>query len=335
MTRAIDAHAHLFPPSARDAARRGADWFGVRLELGDDGKPIIISGTERRVIQAVGHMADAGSRIAQMDASGVDVQILSLLPMVFGYALPSGVLADMASAVNDEIAAHIEEWPGRFLGFAFLPVTDTDAAVAELERAMALPGFVGAEVGTNVRGASWDDDRLFPILEAAERLEALVFIHPADVRARDLLFPKYYLRNAIGNPLETTTAAASLMFGGVLDRLPRLRLLLAHGGGYLSFGAGRLNRLRAVDASGPGRTTDMPEDYVRRFLVDALVHDERALRFLVDVMGSENVVLGTDFPADMGTEDGIAEVTANAMLSETEKALIIGGNLERELANHL
>jgi aminocarboxymuconate-semialdehyde decarboxylase len=331
----VDVHTHLMPPSAREAARRGGDWYGSTFETSPKGEPVLVTGTKRRTIAALGHLLEAHERVAAMDQLGVDVQVLSLLPLIIGYDLPAGDAIAMARAVNDEIGGYIESFPTRFLGLAALPATDTDAAVAEMERAMALPGFVGIEIGSNVAGTQWDDPRLFPILEAAERLDAFVFLHPNDVRARGTYFPRYYTSNGIGNPLETTTAAAALIFGGVLDRLPDLRVCLAHGGGYIAFAAGRLDHVRKARPEVAGSSALPPSDYLRRLRVDALTHSAQAVRYLVDVLGAERVLLGSDYPADMAPADPAGEVERNPVLTAEEKAAILDGNARREFGKAL
>jgi aminocarboxymuconate-semialdehyde decarboxylase len=325
----IDIHAHLLPPSAMDALKGDGRWYGSTIQLGARGNPVLVTNGRTRALGADSHIIDEPGRVRRMDELRVDTQVLSLVPLLFGYDLPVADAVALTRDTNDEIEGYIRDHPGRFLGFASLPLQDTDAAVAELQRAMALPGFVGVELGTNVDGKAWDDPSLFPILQAIEQANALVFFHPCDVRASSVL-DKYYARNLIGNPLETTMLVASLVFGNVLDRLPGLRLCLAHGGGYATFAIGRFdhgNRVRP-EAKDMAR---IPSDYLERFYVDALVHNAQAARFLVDVMGIDRVVMGSDFPADMGPVDPVGEIERNPYLSADEKAAILGGNLVREL----
>jgi aminocarboxymuconate-semialdehyde decarboxylase len=325
----IDIHAHLLPPSAMNALKVDGRWYGSTIELGERGNPVLVTNGRKRALGADSHIIDLDGRVSEMDRLRVDTQVLSLVPLLFGYDLPGGDAVALARDTNDEIAGYVRDRPGRFLGLASLPLQDTDAAIAELERAMGLPGFVGVQLGTNVNGLAWDDPSLFPVLEAAERANAFVFFHPNDPRARNVL-EKYYTRNLIGNPLETTMHVAALIFGGVLDRLPDLRMALAHGGGYATFAIGRYdhgNRVRpeAKDVA------NVPSDYLRRFYVDALVHSAKAARYLVDVMGEDRVVMGSDFPADMGPADPVGEIERNPYLSDAEKASILGANLVREL----
>ncbi|MEY3020670.1 MAG: hypothetical protein RLZZ272_1654 [Actinomycetota bacterium] len=327
----IDIHAHLMPPSAREAAASGGTWFGSTFEFGDTGNPVLVTQGRRRPLGRPEHMQDMAARVAAMDAIGVDIQVLSLVPPLFGYDLDRADVIALARQVNDEIAGYIEAHPTRFRGMATVAATDTDAAIAELERCMALPGFVGVELGTHVQGADWDDDRLLPILEAAERLGAIVFLHPNDPRGGAMM-PRFFLRNLVGNPLETTVAVSNLILSGAIDRLPELRIFLAHGGGYVGMAAGRLDHGRKVRAENQNGCTHLPSEYLRRFYPDALVFAPGAVRFLVDTYGSDRVVMGSDYPADMGPEDPVTELTSNTLLSEEERAAILGGNLMRELS---
>lgn len=326
----IDLHTHLFPPSARAAALRGGPWHGSIVELSASGSPVLTTNGHRREISASAHMESGDIRVERMDELGIDVQVLSLLPPLLGYDLGSVDAVGRARAVNDDLAEWMEMWPGRFLALGCVPASVPDVAISEIESLATRPGFVGIEVGSHVGERAWDDPHLFPVLQAAEQLDLLVFLHPNDVAGQGVL-GRYYLHNGIGNPLETTSAAAALIFGGVLDRLPKLRVGLAHGGGYLPFGAGRLDHLRRVRAEAVDTSQRPPSDYLKRFLVDALVHDDRAVRFLVDVFGADRVVLGSDHPANMGPIDPAGAIKRNSYLADHEREAILGTNLVREL----
>ena len=189
-----------------------------------------------------------------MDEMGVDVQVISLNPIFFRHYLDADNAVAASVSVNDEIAGFIEQWPTRFAGYGALPMQDPDAAITELERVMKIPGMVGACVGTHVGGANWDEPHLFPVLEAAQELGALMFFHPADRRLEQHL-PRYHLHNSIANPTETTIAIGSLIHGGVLDRLPDLKMLFAHGGGYACWAAARFDHGVKVRREAQGSPT--------------------------------------------------------------------------------
>jgi aminocarboxymuconate-semialdehyde decarboxylase len=270
-------------------------------------------------------------RIQAMDDMRVDVHVLSLSPLMHWYALDSPIGIEMAHEVNDDLAEMIATHPDRFVGLAFLPLQDPESAVSELERCIRDLGFVGVMVGTNVNGLDWDSDDLFPVLETARDLGALVFVHPAQRRA-DPFLPRYHLRNLIGNPFETAITIASLIFGGVLDRLPDLDLCFAHGGGFATMGVDRLDQGRQVRTEAQD-TSALPSDYLRRLYYDTLVFSHRGLSNLIGVVGVDRIVLGSDYPADMGEPRPVDFVETHPDLTDEERRLILGGTMERLLGS--
>lgn len=325
----IDVHAHAVP-SSLSAAHTVGHWHGLPVARTEEHLLRVspAGGSDR--VSPWSHAAEnVAHRLADMDATGVDLQILSLLPSLWWF--DDGVL-DVVSAArqsNDDFIAVAQEHPQRFRVFAHLPLHDPRAAVAELERTMASEVVVGAVLPTHVNGRNWDDPALFSILEAADRIGALVFFHPAAVRIKKDV-PSYHLSNLIGNPTETTIAIASLIFGGVLERLPSVRMVFAHGGGYACMAIGRFDHGRRVRKENAG-LAQLPSAYLPRLYFDSIVHSDAALRFLVDTVGADRVVLGSDYPADMGPEDPVAVVRDNALLTEQEMRAILGGNLAQLL----
>ncbi|WP_203701968.1 amidohydrolase family protein [Asanoa iriomotensis] len=326
----IDVHCHFLPESGRRAHERGEDWHGTVFSRDENGILVSETGPRRMKFGSPLHFEPMEQRVARMDARGVDIEMLSMLPPLFRYEVPAADNAAAARDVNDELSALTKRFPGRFLGLGTLPLQDVDASVTELERLMALPGMAGVAIGTNVNGVNLDADELAPFFTAAQDLDAFVFIHPMDQRGREAL-GSYYLRNAIGNPFETTVAAASLMMSGRLAQVPRLHICLAHGGGYTAAALGRFAhtwQVRNEVESTPDRS---PALLYRRFFYDSLTHDERTLRHLVDFVGVDRVVLGTDFPADMGMTNAALEIRASDAFTDDEKAAILGGNLATAL----
>lgn len=322
----IDVHAHFLPESGRRAHESGTDWHGTMFSRNDAGILVSETAGKQFVFGSPQHFESMAQRVSRMDARGVDTEMLSLLPPLFRYEVPAADNVAAAKDVNDELSGLAARFPGRFLGLGTVPLQDVDASVSELERAMGLPGIAGVAIGTHINGVNLDDDRLLPFLVAAERLGAFVFIHPMDQRGQGPL-GRYYLRNAIGNPLETTIAAASLMMSGRLAALPRLHVCLAHGGGYVAAGLGRLEHTYQVRKEVEKHPAHSPLALYRRFFYDSLTHDERTLRHLVDFVGVDRVVLGTDFPADMGMTDAAIDIGQSAAFTDAEKAAILGGNL--------
>ncbi|MBB5790122.1 amidohydrolase family protein [Jiangella mangrovi] len=326
----IDVHAHLFPQSAVSAAEHGQDWFGVPMSLNEQGRPVASLNGKSVAFGSPVHLEPPERRVERMTAMGVARQLVSVLPPLYQYGRDGAQRSAALRSVNDEITAMTAAFPDRFGGLAALPLPDVDLALAELKRTHDL-GFAGIAVGTHVNGVNWDAEALFPVLEAAEALRSLVLIHPVFPRCGDAV-RGHYLHNLIGNPYETAVAVASLVLGGVLDRLPDLRIVLAHGGGYTAFGIGRIDHGRRVRAE-ITQPAGVPSDYLKALYFDTLTHSEPALRYLVDEVGASQVVLGTDYPSDMGDDDPVRRLESYAWLSGEDRALIVSGNAQRLLGD--
>jgi aminocarboxymuconate-semialdehyde decarboxylase len=324
----IDIHSHSVP-SAIAIGQGEISWHGAVVQAEADGRLRFDVGGNRGRLAWKNFRQTPEERIAVLDQLGVDRQFLSMSPVLWFYqAEPADALAG-AREYNDEIAAICRRYPDRFGGLAWLPLQDAGASVEELERCMAA-GLSGVSVASHVNGENWDSARLFPVMQAAERNGAIVFIHPAQVRVRELI-PKFHMRNIFGNPWEVTVAAGSLVFGGVLDRLPDLKVVLAHGGGYVSFAMGRMDHAHEVRPEAQEFISQAPSDYVRHFFYDTITHSEDALAYLIDRVGVKQVVMGTDYPADMATSRPVEAINAVAQLNEEEKRLILGENVLRLL----
>ena len=267
------------------------------------------------------------SRLAELDAMRLDAQVLSIAPRFQRYGADPVASVALARDMNDDLVAWISAAPKRLRGLIHLPLQDPSAAVAELERMAGRPGIIGAAVGTNVKGAGWDSPELFPVLEAAEQLGLFIFFHPAN-RPKDDRMRRYHLKNLVGNPLETTLAIAALIFSGVLDRLPTIKLCFAHAGGFAVLGVGRFDYGYQVRDDTRETAAALPSDYLKRLYFDSITFSERGLRHVVDVVGASQVLLGSDHPADMGTTDPVGFIESCASLNEQEKRAILGGNLE-------
>jgi aminocarboxymuconate-semialdehyde decarboxylase len=327
----IDVHAHSVTPSIVRAAKAGETLHGVGFGETTDGKLTSRCGSGRSTLPWPDYAHSIEDRLERMDEAGVDAQVLSLSPALFWYQSDAADAVRFARVVNDELAEVVRSNPSRFAAFAYLPLQDPHAAADELARCVRELGHVGAIVGTNVNGADWDHAGLRPVLQAAEELQALVFMHPTRIRGSDFL-GRFHLRNLIGNPLDTTVAFSSMVFGGVFDRYPDLRVCLAHGGGYSCLGVSRLDhgyrvRPEARDAATP------PSAYLRRIYVDSLVHSDETLRLVVDRVDSDRVFLGTDYPADMGQPNPAQWIDGCASLTSAEKQAILGDNFLRLFPN--
>jgi aminocarboxymuconate-semialdehyde decarboxylase len=227
--------------------------------------------------------------------------------------------------MNDAFAEEMARRPGRFVALAHLPMQAPDEAARELERCVRELGFRGAEICSHVNGTNLDDPALAPVYRKAHDLDAPVFIHPQQVLGADRL-GRYHLANLIGNPTDTAVAAASLIFGGVLQAFPRLTVYLAHGGGSCPLLRGRWEHGWRVRPEARQHIQRPPSEYFRRFLFDSLTHSVPALEFLVAAVGPERVMLGSDYPADMADPDPVKTIAALPRLTDRERALIYGDN---------
>jgi aminocarboxymuconate-semialdehyde decarboxylase len=291
----IDVHAHLIPRDVveRAAAGDGLDGLGATRENGT----LTIRHRQGYAYPFADEFHDAGARLARMDAMGIDAAVVSISPTFYFYWIAAGEGAAYARATNETIARHVAAAPDRLAGLATLPMQDPTTAADELERAVRDLGLRGASVGPRVDDAYLDHDRFWPVLERAEALDVPLLLHPFYVGLRPGL-PDFYLTNLIGNPLESTIGAARLILSGVLDRFPRLRLVLTHGGGFLPYQIGRLDHGHRVRPESRGSRRP-PSEYLRRFVFDTVTHRPEVTGFLVSLVGADRVAFGTDLPFDM------------------------------------
>src|SRR5262247_4668154 len=320
----VDVHAHFFPESFIRAIEEHGEAFGASVDRSSPKGPTIVTGAARTAPLDARYW-DLALRIRAMNRQGVATQALSLTaPMVYWADGDTG--ARLAAAWNDGASAAHVAHPDRFVGCAMLPLQDQVRALAELERAAALPGIRSVYMGTNVGGRELSDPALFPIFERAAALRLPVLLHPLRVVGGERLAP-YYLTNFLGNPFDTAIAASHLVFGGVLDRLPKLTVCLPHAGGALPYVHGRLRHGQGVRPETKGVAKRPFSAYLRRFTYDIISHDPAALRYLIATVGADRVMLGTDFCFDMGVERPLAVIQAKAVgLGKKDQERVIRAN---------
>ncbi len=264
----------------------------------------------------------AEQRIQECNHHQVDVQVLSTIPVMFSYwAEPKDTL-EISRFLNDHIAEIVEKYPKRFVGLGTLPMQHTDLAIKELERCKKI-GLKGIQIGSHINHLNLNDASLFPIFEAMQTLDMALFVHPWWYSAKTKM-PDYWLPWLVGMPAETSLAICSMIFGGVFERLPHLRVAFAHGGGAFPATIGRIEHgwqarpdLVAVD------NVHNPKKYLGQFWLDSLVHDKDMLKFVANLVGVNRVTLGTDYPFPLG-EDNPGELIKSSNFTDQEKAIMLG-----------
>lgn len=323
----FDVHAHVIVPEiTRDG---GGEGWRPRV-FSDDGGAQVVEMGDKQIRAAIAEFVDIDGILAAQDEAGVDrVLLCPWVPLLYYDAEPEDGLA-RARIQNEALAGLVRSHPERVDALAALPLQDPELAAEELRALMGAGVLKGVELAASVRGVFLGDDRFEPFWEAAEATGALVFIHPTTRGFDSPAFQDYYLWNTVANPLETATTAAHMVVAGVMERHPKLRVLLAHGGGALLAVRGRMRHAHGFQPQARSRLRESPDDSLRRFYFDTLTHDEALLRALIDYAGAEHVLLGSDYPFDMGDQRHVATVRALGLDSDVE-ARILSGNAEELL----
>ena len=325
----VDMHAHV-------AVARVMDIVTPHLQKSTD--PLVQQSTPETQALMAKQAADVRSRMgttderfAVMDDMGVDVQLICPAPPQIHYNVPVEVGVEAAHALNDGIAEYVGKHKDRLVALGGVPLQDGNEAAKELERVVKQLGFKGVEVLTNVNGKELSDPAFAPFWKKAEELDALVFIHPTGF-TQPQRFGRFYFNNVIGNPLDTTMALHYLIFDGVFERHPKLRVLAAHGGGYLGAYSGRIDHAWGARSDAHGTLPQAPTTYLRRNVYfDTIVFTPHQLEALVKTYGADRIVMGTDYPFDMLENDPIGHINSVESFDDATRAALAGGNAKKML----
>ena len=307
----IDIHTHIMPDKTPDwVVRFGYDGF-ISLKPFDHCQADMMIG-EKFFRRVAANCWDPVCRVDEMDATGVTRQVLSIIPVLFNYwARPSDGY-DTSRFYNDYISGVCQASPDRFYGLGTLPMQDPDLACRELERCMLELGLQGIEIGSHINELNLNDPAFYPLYSLAEKLNACVFVHPWDMMGQERM-ERYWLPWLVGMPAETSLAICSMIFGGIFERFPKLRVAFAHGGGSFPITIGRIQHgydvrpdLTAID------NQVSPREYLGKFWVDSLLHDTKALQYCLDLLGEEKIIFGSDYPFPLG------DLTGGAWIDQAE-----------------
>lgn len=327
--RKIDIHTHILPRQIPHFKEKFGYGGFVTIEEKDDGSFDMLKDDGKFFRKVEPNCLDIDVRLAEMDQKAVDLQVISTVPVMFNYWCQAEHGLLVSRFLNDHIAECVQKHPARFIGLGSIPMQNSKMAIAELERCVKELGLAGVQIGTHVNQKNLDEAELFEIFAAAQDLEACVFVHPWEMMAPERM-SKYWGSWLIGMPAETTLAISSMIFGGVLERLPRLRIAFAHGGGSFAATLGRIEHgflvrpdLCAVE------NKKSPREYLGKFWVDSLVHDPAMLKHIIETFGQDKVALGTDYPFPLGEENPGQLIESKDLLSKScQEALLYKNALD-------
>ncbi len=321
----IDIHTHILPEHIPDFGTKYGYRGFIHLDHHKPGCARMMK-DDKFFREVCSNVWDPRVRMEECDQHHVHVQVLSTVPVMFSYwARPHDTL-DLSKFLNDHIADIVHRHPKRFTGLGTIPMQDPELAVRELERCKKI-GLIGVQIGTHVNGTNLGEPRLFSIFQACQELGMAVFVHPWDMMGADR-FDKYWMPWLVGMPAETTTAITSMIFSGVLERLPNLRVAFAHGGGSFPATIGRIQHGFEVrpDLCAVDNNVD-PRSYLGRFWIDSLVHDPAMLQLVVDQMGADKVAMGTDYPFPLGELEPGTLIKSMPWTDDQKEMLLSGAAL--------
>ena len=321
----IDFHNHFYPREYLDALQAGGS--RVRISIDADGNPLLHYPGDYNI--AVRGHRDIAYRDEVMRQHGVDRQVLSLTTPGTHVEEPE-LAVKLARMVNDGFAAMVSERSARFLGIATLPLSDPIASAKELERAYRQLGFCGAMVFSNINGLALADERFWPVWEVANDLAAVIHIHPTSPVGVEAM-QEFWLMPLVGFPLDTTLAAAKIVFSGVAKRFPRIKWVLGHLGGAIPYLVERLDRGFHAFKECRANIDQPPSVYLKEFFYDSVNFDDRALQLAIDFAGADHILAGSDYPHQIGSLEKMFSSIAELQIPDADKAAILGGNAAKLL----
>lgn len=321
----VDLHCHALSPAVEDVVAGQPEKLAeAERSVQTLGEASARHNATQMAPRIRAQLTDPARRLADMDAMGVDVQVVSPAPNQYYYWADKALATRIVETQNQEIADLVQQHPGRIEGLGNIALQHPDLAVLQLRHAVTQLGLKGVEISSTVNGLELTDSSLAPFWAEAEQLGCIVFLHPLGTSTYDRL-NRFYLTNVIGQPLETAIALSHLIFSGLLDRHPALKIVAAHGGGYLPAYFSRAEHAYKVRPEA-AQMAHAPRDYLRRLWYDTVVYEPAMLRHLIEIVGASQLITGTDYPYDMGETDPAGLVRAVPGITLEEQALILGGN---------
>ena len=324
----VDLHSHVIPPAILDAAKKDPHRFGITV-MDRNGK-LFLDRPGHRSIPVSQSFYDVEAKIEAMDRMKIDLSALSVAPPAFFYSLSPEAGLAAARINNDGIAQMVGAHPARLRGMATLPMQDPDAAITELERVVKTHGFKAVQLGTSIEGKQLSDPAFRPLLKTIAQLKCLLFAHPYTCVAKGGM-DAYNLMILMGYPMDTTIMVAHLMLSGALDELPDLQILIPHGGGFMPYQIGRIAHGYKMHADLRDKCKTPPDQLLKRFYFDGLTHSGQSVRHLIETVGADRIVIGTDHPYDAGLDQPVAAVDEIPNITDEERDLICGRNALRLL----
>jgi aminocarboxymuconate-semialdehyde decarboxylase len=322
----IDMHTHIFPEKFLEEAKK--KHLNSMSEEDCHSVEKMLNQLMDRSASVPVTFCDVEKRIQDMKKQKVDLQVVSVAPYSFYYDEDPKLTAATSRIQNDMIAKLSESHPERFVGVSTVPLQDTELAVEEMDRAIKDLKMKGVEISPSIRGENLDDSKLWPFYERVQQLDVPIIVHPISPPGIDRM-KRYYLQNLVGFPFETALGIASIIFGGILEKYGNLKFCFVHGGGYLPYQIGRLDHGYKVRPETKLHISKRPSEYVKKLYFDTTTHYQPALSYLIETVGSEKVMLGSDYPYDMSDPNPVSTVQKLGPLPSREKNKILAGNAAR------